>query len=778
MPPFAVEPARRQTLTPPVSDRRNTDNHDLHPAQNETIRRAEAYAACFEPAEEGNRNSQIFNRACNLVEKFDLTEEQVREIVGEYNGRFTDPLDEGEVEDTVGKAFDRIQKKGNRREWLHEPVLIETYQEPSAVLIDLDDWRKQMTTARIESLNQPGKVFFDGSTTGAGKSTADQAAMRIAGQSVTFLPTHDACNELVNALAAKGFSAAAHPPLDQSTCEKFGTKFDPGPAQLAQKAGLNVGESVCPNCEFCKSCEYQQRREVARNADHTVATHARASTSDFQPAKGKPIIFVHEDAVSLLKPMAKVVQRSKKQDVPTARHLWEVVQIAKAAEEIAVTWSDEKLIAFARHLQTTTAELVVELNGPNLIDAIEKAAELGTTTKGLATVKELLRPHRQDRPAALDYLLHRAMLSCGVFANGIAMKLALAYATGELAGLCMVIDETFAKGGRMAFSKALVGAWSVELPSETVIWFENASANAQLLSEMTGTEIIDKTPQGRLAYEVPPVQYADHDITQQACGKTVRGIIRGLLAKHSSANKVGVITHRCHIEEVEKLAPLWRDRITKLEYFHSGKDRASNAWLECDLILVLGTPRVPPIAVRDMLIRLGRIGAAAKDGQFTRVSWEGKTGGGKLIRHQGLAYAEPSWAKVHGILVKETLRQAIGRGRGVTTNGVPVIVVSNEPLGLILADEPLPLVSDTEDETLQLAVSLTARNAKENIVGKRAVAPFTTGQVSGVSRHETRAVRNHLSSLSSHGLLKKKGDRKGWELDDRLITMLAHESRV
>jgi hypothetical protein len=34
----------------------------------------------------------------------------------------------------------------------------------------------------------------------------------------------------------------------------------------------------------------------------------------------------------------------------------------------------------------------------------------------------------------------------------------------------------------------------------------------------------------------------------------------------------------------------------------------SNSWLDCDLILIPGTLRVPPLAVGDALLRISRVG--------------------------------------------------------------------------------------------------------------------------------------------------------------------------
>lgn len=375
-----IIPATKSTII-------QADNLSVHGKGNTAIHRAEAYASRFQPVEE-NRNSTAFRRSCALVEKFDLDAEQVLPLIEKANDKADDPLDATELEEVVVKAVRHVKRKGRPRGTaLTEEYPVKKYREPTGPVVKLEDWREQMAKARLDNLDQTGKIFFDGSTTGAGKTTADIVAMQKAGRSAVILPTHDACNEHVNKLTEAGLSAAAHPPLNSDTCLEFGTKSKPGRAQLALKAGLNVGQCVCTGCDKSHICEYQKRRELARTADHTVSTHARASLSDFQPAVDKPVVFIHEDVVDLLRPMVKVVGYSKKQDDPQARHLEDILRIAKAAEDIARSWQDAAAIAFATRLKDATNDLIGELNAPELVKALEEAASKGTPTHGLSSVK-------------------------------------------------------------------------------------------------------------------------------------------------------------------------------------------------------------------------------------------------------------------------------------------------------------------------------------------------------------------------------------------------------
>jgi hypothetical protein len=484
--------------------------------------------------------------------------------------------------------------------------------------------------------------------------------MKKAKSSATFLPTHDACCDLVKKLRKEKLIAAAHPKMDEDTCQQYGTDKNPGPARKALNAGLNVGMCICPTCEFKTTCKWQKEREEARNADHVIATHRRAELSDFTPAKDKSVVFLHEDPLGLLRPMAKVVKSSKKKDDPQLRHLRDFIDIADDAEQVAIEWGDDEARRFAQRLHRSAQDLIAVLTSPDLIQPLEEAAAKGKATKKLPIAKPLPLKTPLDRHERTDLLLKRAMERSGIDAKGDVLRLVVSYACGELHQLCAVVDEAMGPKGKKIFTKGIVGVWKTELPKDSVVWFEDASSTTPFLSELVGKDVIDKTPQGRLAYTKPPIQHVDHDVTQSTSGKSIRAIVRGLLALHSGAKKVGIITHQCHKKEIEKLAPFWQHRISKLEHFHSGKDRASNAWLSCDLILVLGTPRVNASAIRDGLIRIGRINDAMFNGSFSSLIWEGKTVDGTVVL---------SWLRVPVKFCRVVLRETSLGVFGTTEKG-------------------------------------------------------------------------------------------------------------
>ena len=200
---------------------------------------------------------------------------------------------------------------------------------------------------------------------------------------------------------------------------------------------------------------------------------------------------------------------------------------------------------------------------------------------------------------------------------------------------------------------------------------------------MIGRPVVDCTPIGRLERKTSVLQIPV-DVKLSTRFSTVYKQLAGIMARNPQARKIGVIGLPPHIRKLREVlgeSPLGA-RILKTCYFGEGLDRASNSWhTQCDLLVVLGTPRVPQEAVIDELIRRGRHKEALEDGKWETLRWEAETSEGARRIVDGLWYANLSWRQVHIGLVRAPMIQAIGRARSFQDDGIPVIVCSNEPLG-------------------------------------------------------------------------------------------------
>ena len=214
----------------PVLDQDDDEDEQLseNTEPGEAIHRAIAYMKAFPPAQVGERNSKLFALCANLVEKFDVKAGALLEIGTAYNARCSEPLDEGEVEEVTRKAFKHIQDKGIPRGiHLRTDHEAEPYQEPTKEIVPLPVWRSQLVKRRIASLQKPGTLHFDRSPAGSGKSTADRTAMKVAGKSITFLPTHQGCRELIAELEREGLAGASYPPINEETCQRTSAPVRP-----------------------------------------------------------------------------------------------------------------------------------------------------------------------------------------------------------------------------------------------------------------------------------------------------------------------------------------------------------------------------------------------------------------------------------------------------------------------------------------------------------------------------------------------------------------------
>jgi hypothetical protein len=352
---------------------------------------------------------------------------------------------------------------------------------------------------------------------------------------------------------------------------------------------------------------------------------------------------------------------------------------------------------------------------------------------------------RLERPKGWEGHLLRAILKSSHTIKDEAPRLVVSFACGELLHLGFVMDQLHGKGGEPTFRHSLVGVWRVEPPADAVLWFEDATGDPEIIRRLLNRPVTDQTPKGRLTARAS-IRQCHQDITRGMSDGTVRKLLRGVLACHKDARRVGVILHKPHRHVKARLGEPWRSRIERLSYFGSGEERSSNQWLDCDLLVVLGTPRVNPGSIRRGLIQLGRLEAAAADGGWGEREWTGRTSEGKQMTVRGRGYRNDDWALVHRLLVRGALLQAIGRGRAVTDQGVPVVVLSNEELGkgtgAVLADTPLRRIGDEAAQVYEYIVS-----GKLHEVTSRDVAHRF-----GVT---DRQARNHLTFLRDCGLLTR-----------------------
>jgi DNA-binding transcriptional ArsR family regulator len=632
----------------------------------------------------------------------------------------------------------------------------------------IDDYRAVMAQARVESIDFPG-CYLDRSPTGSGKSHADIAAVIKAGTSLVVTPTHDNCEEQVELFYANGITAVAYPAMTEETCKNYETASD------CLNAGLNMSAAVCLTCELRENCYYIRQMKEAERSDNRLATHARAALSLAELMHAANFISIHEDATNVVRPTKSATDGFDR--------LVHVAQLAAGmAWNASILTPNNSLRAFFEQVIRTAEFFRDELS-------------FGDRTRLLQ-----LSDFITTAPPSAEATLFRAMKELKVRPPADVTRIVLAAVQGRLKSVTVRIDSFLVSGGQTDTKRSLQAVWRNEIGEQKTVWFCDATASHEELTEIIGQPVRDMTPSGRLQLRQTIAQVT-LDVTKRTTPQKIVAILSAILVACPGFDRIGIIAHREHCPLIQgnakadaKLSPELQRRIAKIEHHRSGAGRGSNAWhAECDLLIVLGTPRVPPAAVRTRLIQANQAAAAtctAEQAGWGKDYWLAKTIAGSARQVQFLTYSDHRWHRAHAAIVAAELRQAVGRGRGLLDSGIPVVVVTTTPLGYRVVDhDPLPMTV-TEDEILTVMrtlseekltehfakgaaevenTDLTEHSANTYILGECSVNPcpiFAREIGSRIGKSESYVSRT-LAHLEEHGIVRRIGRRGGWQPTER-----------
>ena len=171
-------------------------------------------------------------------------------------------------------------------QWLSEQVdgfVIEPAPKLPGEEVSLEEFRRSHAAAQPTNSG----LYVTRAQTGTGKTFTAIEAIPQGEAALIGLPTHDNVAETVALLTKMGLDAAATPPLDEVHCNQFVE------ADLMQKRGFSVGDTLCPTCEFKKQCLYRPMMRKAKKARILVTTQARlaidASVHEVEISKTKKI---------------------------------------------------------------------------------------------------------------------------------------------------------------------------------------------------------------------------------------------------------------------------------------------------------------------------------------------------------------------------------------------------------------------------------------------------------------------------------------------------------
>jgi hypothetical protein len=651
---------------------------------------------------------------------------------------------------------------------------------PEPTPASLDDFRAGMAKSRDEVIGLPG-VFLDRSPTGAGKTFSTMKAVKQVdkqgGRTLTILPSHKQCQEFVAMCLTNGVIATAYPPLNGDTCPRFDE------AEAAMRRGFSPSTVLCSSCPLSDACEYRRGAQEADASLHKVCTHHRAKFCMASLADGANHVEIHEDPIGLLCP-----------HLEATRGFVEIANLARIAA--GEKWGRVAGEKWAR-LDQIPNENWFELNQASRLffSWMENFShELDDQLRTAEVTRSIKVPEPIVTEPYVPKQLYGVVLGGEFQIDADAMRLVLPVAGGVVEDLAVRVDRRIGKERKEVVSRAIIATQRTKLPEDTTVWICDATAHPDEIEAAIGRPIANKTQAGNIELQHELVQVASVDVKRSTAPSTVAKHFLGVIAHYPDAQRIGVICDSRHVgifegtgKKGKLLSQEVRSRIAKVGYFRGSDSRGSNDWMDCDLIIVPGTPRVPTSAVASRLIATGNVAAAARDGKWKTDYWSGRDRSGKRHTIKSLAYCDWDWHRAHRAIVRDELRQCVGRARAILDHGCPAVVVSSEDLGLVLADWTHVPVTDGMMGALKSIESLTQKHLPEvcppEAVAKAGVSLISSLEFTGLSCHQLAVsitpsaialstkksisqVKSIFAELADAGLVRHIGNRGGWVLTD------------
>jgi hypothetical protein len=642
-----------------------------------------------------------------------------------------------------------------------EPALRVEPLEPVGELVPIDQYRRDLVQAVAGAIleGSPGVKLLRGAP-GTGKTHAVSAAVARFARGVVSVPSHELAGEVVERLREAGADAVAYPKLDETSCGNFAV------ASRARAAGLSAAATVCPKCPLSKECResgYLAGVKAAEAAPHRVVTHARLARSSRGLLEKADYVVLEEDPTVALRPTLTADRRDLERigdladQFPEAQRRHWILEGAASigdlepVEEFAAWAPEERGARSDQTYRTTDSDPICPVDVTNetprrrtdrrypksffgelcrVADELSDAIVDAVFDESPPPIRELhIRPAKM-LPKKPESEIWRALeMIDRVDPDGIAglsgeaMRLVLRVALGG-AGVYVQTetDSRTAYAGKRTVE--VVSIASHQLPTDRIPVFVNdGTIDADQLAKLFGRSVEDITPEGAAPLLHDSRQYACDVLPTTSTAKVCR-MLTGIARANPDRDRLGVILHQRHYRELLEAddSPLptdVRSRIVWSTYWGSGSDRGTNGLhAVADLGIVIGTHRPPPSEIRRTLLRWGDLDAATSAGEWGRVDRLGVGPDGQEVVYTGRGYGEERWAQAADASTRATVRQGVGRGRGICSDGVPIVAVTTEATGLpVVAGDLLPTADLRLDEVVA-AVARALSEAPEGVAGE------------------------------------------------------------
>jgi hypothetical protein len=635
-------------------------------------------------------------------------------------------------------------------------------------IVSIESIRTEIQATRESILNKPG-IYVDRAGVGSGKSYADRQlalkAFRSGKKTAILVPS--------NTLAADELKAFGNDPemdgltvvqILPRTTQNRADKLKNGAvvncwnddADIAESTGL-PSSTVCEYCRErarCFGSGYMANKVAAKTSDVLIATTQRAALVGFgKLCENRDVILSHEAAVDQLAPTSgwawhsvleiqKLVSRLLADPAQSEEYFdKEGISIRSLAQRQEQRQLLEALLSFVNWLVKQTENLT-------------ESTEIERTWTCRNVPGQFWPIWRDLRPDWWGDGMPKGVVNSGALSGLLGY---LQKSDSVNPKMYCQVDSARPNGKESQSIKSFTFTWENIPPSGSVTVFSDGTAEFEQLEAITGKRITDITPNGRAPTFHRIVQIAS-DINSQTSPKVVSNIVRGVLAADTAKQRFGIICLQKHTKELESLKNE-TGRISNISYFWSGNDTGSNRWVgewNCDSLIIAGTPRPNQAAIRRRLYQTNNPAArlTSDNAGWSEYTWRGQCENGTEVELRTKGYINDAWHNAYKSLAWATIQQAIGRGRiTLVDRGIPVYVISKEPLGLpIIDNQVLPVLTKHHSQILDAVRDATARGEGLRMKDLAKLTRLQDCQTRCLSR-----------DLEIWGFISRASQRSGWK---------------
>ena len=568
--------------------------------------------------------------------------------------------------------------------------------------------------------------------------------------SLTICQSRAQCGQALEAMLAQGLDAAVYPSrvrveskVDRNEIVEIGNCKNMREVEKAEGMGLPAMGAVCVLCPYNAGCSYLEELDRVRKTAHVVMTASRAIYTDLEgECDKKDVVFVvNGRAMDVLKPIISIDLSIDE----VCGSLEVIVEAARECTQARLKYGEYEESLFFRSILELARVLGLGVArgdpGPVSIEAN------GSPPKGWASaIKDALGRIR----AIPDDHLKSLVSICTLHALGKLDKPPLVLPFGDRV--------------------TIIARLPTRILSKPVLILD-PTLKPRYLEQALDVPVtaVDSSPPPTTALQVA------ERITAQTRPEVVAKIIRGYLCM--GIRQLGVVyPEDCHFEVERHMTPEERTRA-----IFAGWTGAMTVFHNCDLIIVLGEPPVPPKAVVVRLCHTGQGESAVEEGDWGPLPWV--TGTGEDVDRNG--YRNPAWREAHQAIQTGRLRQVLANIPG------RVILHSAEEMGLPLIQPCIRLNPEQARilETLDVqtrgkflnSINTNGFSASPESATKidsssvpsplkpyllylvalfsDARKEYTTKDLSAISGRSEATVRSHLKILEEVGWVSRKGKR-------------------